>query len=70
VTHAASLARTPVRIASGLDDPFHPGVVALASALPKSAVVDFSPGCHTGSFFTAQEPPSLAFLGRHLPAPD
>jgi S-formylglutathione hydrolase FrmB len=68
VTHAASLANTPVRVASGLDDPFHSGVVALAQALPKSAVVDFSQGCHTGSFFTAQEPPSLAFLGSHLSA--
>lgn len=68
VTHAGSLADTPVRVASGLDDPFHAGVVALARALPESAVVDFSQGCHTGSFFTAQEPPSLAFLGAHLSA--
>jgi S-formylglutathione hydrolase FrmB len=66
VTHAATLAHTPVRVASGTDDPFHPGVVALAQALPRSAVVDFSQGCHTGPFFTAQEPPSLAFLGTHL----
>jgi pimeloyl-ACP methyl ester carboxylesterase len=68
VTHASSLAGTPVRVASGLDDPFHPGVVALARALPNSAVVELSQGCHTGSFFTAQEPPSLAFLGAHLGA--
>jgi enterochelin esterase-like enzyme len=68
VTHTAALANTPVRLASGLDDPFHPGVVALAQALPKSAVVDFAQGCHTGSFFTAQEAPSLAFLGAHLSA--
>jgi pimeloyl-ACP methyl ester carboxylesterase len=68
VTNAGALAGTPVRVASGLDDPFHPGVVALAGTLPKSAVVDFSQGCHTGSFFTAQEPPSLAFLGAHLTA--
>jgi enterochelin esterase-like enzyme len=66
VSHAAALAGTPVRVASGTGDPFHPGVVALAQALPTSAVVDFSPGCHTGSFFTAQEPPSLAFLGTRL----
>ena len=66
VTHAAALAHTPVRVASGVDDPFHPGVVALARALPPTAVVDFSGGCHTGEFFTAQEPPSLQFLGRHL----
>jgi S-formylglutathione hydrolase FrmB len=70
VTHAAALARVPVRIASGLSDPFYPGVQALARALPKDpgepAAVTFAPGCHTDSFFTAQEPPSLAFLARHL----
>ena len=33
VTHARALARIPVRIASGLSDPFHPGVVALAADL-------------------------------------
>jgi pimeloyl-ACP methyl ester carboxylesterase len=67
VTHAAALAGVPVRIASGVDDPFHPGVEALADALP-GAVVDFSGGCHTGSFFQAQEGPSLSFLGSHLVA--
>ncbi len=29
-------------------------------------VVDVSQGCHTGPFFTAQEPPSLRFLAAHL----
>jgi enterochelin esterase-like enzyme len=66
VTHASALTDTPVRVASGNDDPFHPGVVALARALPDTAEVTFSQGCHTGSFFTAQEPPSLQFLGTHL----
>jgi len=42
-------------------DPGH-----LTRALPSGAVVDFGPGCHDGSFFTAQEPPSLAFLAAHL----
>jgi hypothetical protein len=41
-------------------------VEALAKALPASAVVDISRGCHTGPFFTAQEPPSLSFLAQHL----
>ncbi|HUD35446.1 MAG TPA: alpha/beta hydrolase-fold protein [Streptosporangiaceae bacterium] len=68
VTHASALAKTSVRVASGLDDPFHPGVVALAKALPAGAVVDIAPGCHSGDFFAQQEPPSLAFLGRHLAA--
>lgn len=66
VTHAAALAGLPVRVASGYDDPFYPGVRALTRALPAGAVLDFGPGCHTGPFFTAQEPPSLAFLARHL----
>jgi len=71
VTHAAALARVPVRVAAGFGDPFYPGVRAFARALPKRAggeppEVSFSDGCHDGAFFTAQEPPSLAFLGRHL----
>jgi S-formylglutathione hydrolase FrmB len=66
VTHAGSLSGTPVRVASGDDDPFHSGVEALARALPPEAVVTFSPGCHTGPFFSSQEPPSLAFLAQHL----
>jgi pimeloyl-ACP methyl ester carboxylesterase len=66
VTHAAALAGKPVRVASGLDDPFQPGAAALARVLPKSATVIMSAGCHTGPFFTQQEPPSLAFLARHL----
>ncbi len=69
VTHAAALARVPVRVAAGYADPFYPGVRALAAVLPGNAVVDFTGGCHDGAFFTAQEPPSLAFLARHL-APD
>jgi pimeloyl-ACP methyl ester carboxylesterase len=68
VTHAAALAGVPVRVASGDDDPFHPGVVALANALPAGAVVEISKGCHTGPFFVAQEFPSLGFLARHLVA--
>ena len=66
VTHVDALSATPVRVASGNDDPFHPGVVALAQALPRSSTVVLSAGCHTGAFFTAQEPPSLQFLGNHL----
>jgi enterochelin esterase-like enzyme len=66
VTHASSLAGLPVRVSSGYDDPFLPGVKALVKALPPRTVVDLSGGCHTGPFFQAQEPPSLAFLGEHL----
>ena len=74
VTHAAALAKTPVRVASGDDDPFYPGVQSFARALPRNpggipAEVSFGSGCHTAPFFTAQEPPSLAFLARHLAVP-
>ncbi len=66
ITHIGELAGRPVRIASGSDDPFHPGVVALAGVAPASTTVAISPGCHTSPFFVSQEPPSLAFLGRNL----
>ena len=66
ITHAAALGRRPVRVASGFGDPFYPGVRALARLLPAGSVTAFGPGCHDGSFFTAQEPPSLAFLAGHL----
>jgi enterochelin esterase-like enzyme len=69
VTHATALADTPVRVASGNDDPFHPGVEALAAALGANAVVEITNGCHTGSFFASQEPPSLSFLAAHLAVP-
>jgi hypothetical protein len=71
VTHAAALAGIPVRVASGFDDPFYPGVRVLARALPKNPggappEVAFAKGCHTSPFFNVQEPPSLAFLARYL----
>ena len=66
ITHASELNGIPVRIASGTDDPFRPGVVALAEAMPKSTIVKITAGCHDGSFFSSQQHSSLAFLGRHL----
>jgi enterochelin esterase-like enzyme len=66
VAHASSLTGLPVRVAAGNDDPFLPGVKAFVKALPPGATIDLSGGCHTGPFFTSQEPPSLAFLGQHL----
>jgi S-formylglutathione hydrolase FrmB len=74
VTHANALAEVPVRVASGAGDPFYDGVQALARALPGNpggvpAEVYLGNGCHTGPFFNAQEPPSLAFLARHLTSP-
>jgi len=66
VTHTRALTGTPVRVASGNDDPFQPGVVALAKVLPANAVVVLSPGCHSGGFVVQQLPPSLEFLSRQL----
>jgi enterochelin esterase-like enzyme len=66
VTHTAALAHTHVRLATGYDDPFYPGVQALARGLPAGTVVQFGQGCHTDPFFIEQEPPSLAFLASHL----
>jgi enterochelin esterase-like enzyme len=66
ITHAAALAGIPVRVATGYDDPFYPGVQVLARSLPAGAVLDFAPGCHTDPFFLEQQPPSLAFLASHL----
>src|SRR5215472_7810771 len=60
VTRARALADVPVRVATGYDDPFYPGVQALARALPPGAVVDLAKGCHTNAFFAGLQPPSLA----------
>lgn len=68
ITHASALSGTPVRVVSGENDPFQPGVSALVRGLPAHAVTAFPTGCHTDSFFASQEPPSLAFLARHLAA--
>jgi pimeloyl-ACP methyl ester carboxylesterase len=66
IAHASALTQIPVRVASGDDDPFQPGVRALAARLSPGAHVALSGGCHTGPFFQSQEPPSLAFLSHHL----
>ena len=66
ISQAKALSGIAVRIAAGLDDPFRPGVQQLVRALPPGSVQVLSPGCHSTSFFAAQEPPSLAFLGQHL----
>lgn len=66
IAHAASLRGIAVRAASGVDDPFHPGVEELFAALPAGSVRVSQKGCHTDSFFLEQEPASLAFLSRHL----
>lgn len=66
VTHTSSLEQTPVRVASGSDDPFHSGVVALIHQLPPDAITEITSGCHDGAFFASQRHASLLFLGQHL----
>ncbi len=66
VVHASALAGVPVRVASGRDDPFHPGVESLVAVLGEDALVDITQGCHSDGYFAWQEPPSLAFLAAHL----
>jgi len=68
VTHTGALHGIAVRVASGANDPFHPGVVALIDALPAGAVTDISGGCHDDAFFVSQMEPSVAFLAQHLQA--
>jgi S-formylglutathione hydrolase FrmB len=66
IVHAPALAHLRVRVASGVDDPFHPGVVELITALPAGAQTYVGGGCHSSPFFESQEPASLAFLSSHL----
>ena len=66
ITHALQLSVPAVRVASGVDDPFHPGVVELLRAVPRNVVTYVGKGCHTTPFFVSQEPPSLAFLSSNL----
>ena len=66
IDHVGALRGIPLRVATGTDDPFLPGVTALIDVVPKDAVTVLSAGCHTDPFFLEQEPPSLAFLSRHL----
>jgi alpha/beta hydrolase fold len=68
VTHAATLIHTPARVASGSDDPFHPGVVALINQLPAGATTEVIGGCHDTAFFVSQRHASILFLGEHLNA--
>lgn len=66
IAGARALSGTPVRIASGRDDPFRPGVAALVAALPPGAEVVLTRGCHTDSFEASQQPASLAFLAHNI----
>jgi S-formylglutathione hydrolase FrmB len=68
LTHAGALVGKPIRVASGVDDPFYPNVRQFARRLGSGAVTDFGKGCHSGPFFHEQEPPSLLFLSDHLRA--
>jgi pimeloyl-ACP methyl ester carboxylesterase len=66
VTHATMLGDLPIRVAVGASDPFLPGVRAFIDELPAGDIAVISGGCHSGAFFTSQEPATMAFLSRHL----
>jgi pimeloyl-ACP methyl ester carboxylesterase len=66
IAHAHRLSGIPVRVLTGRDDPFRPGVAALARALPAGATVTLAAGCHDDAFWAAHQHAALAFLGRRL----
>jgi predicted esterase len=63
--HAGKLTGLPLRVAAGTDDPFLPGVKTFVAAVTRPEKVVFDSGCHTDSFFFAQEPPSIQFLSKY-----
>jgi hypothetical protein len=66
ISHAEALTGLPLRVAVGIDDPFLPGVKTFVKAVTHPEKVVFASGCHTDSFFLAQEPPSIQFLSRYV----
>jgi pimeloyl-ACP methyl ester carboxylesterase len=66
ISHAGELTGLPLRVAVGVDDPFLPGVKTFVKAVTHPDKVVFASGCHTDSFFLAQEPPSIQFLSRYV----
>jgi len=66
VAHTSALADTPLRVVTGNDDPFLPGVLALIKRLPRSAITEITGGCHDREFFASQRHRSISFLGEHL----
>jgi enterochelin esterase-like enzyme len=62
---APRISRTPLWVASGDEDPFHPGVEALAEALPR-AHVSYPPGTHDDTFFKAHAAHALQFTALRL----
>lgn len=66
ITHAGALRATPVRVASGDRDPFHPWIEQFVARLKPSDSVSFPPGEHNGAFFHSQIAPSVRFLSEHL----
>jgi predicted peptidase len=67
ISHAGSLSGTPLRVASGEDDPFHPWVEDFARVVPAPGQVVFPPGAHTAAFFNSQIEPAVRFVASHFP---
>jgi hypothetical protein len=58
VSHAAALSGAPVRVASGNDDPCHPGVLTLAQKLPKTSRSSCRKAATPARFSTPRSRPS------------
>jgi predicted esterase len=66
ISHAEKLTGLPLRVAVGTNDPFFSGVKTFVDTVAHPEKVVFASGCHTDSFFLAQEPPSIQFLSRYV----
>ena len=62
IANVDKLKGVAIRIASGIDDPFHPGVMALAAVLPPTEHRGDRERLSHRSVLLSQEPPSLHFL--------
>jgi pimeloyl-ACP methyl ester carboxylesterase len=65
IAHAAALKATAVYLRCGNQDPFAPGVRALARALPHADAA-FVAGCHDDGFWRATASGIMRFVGAHI----
>ena len=62
----STLAGIPVKIDCGRADPFYRADRAFAAKLPPHPVTSFGDGDHSGGFWRAMAPNSIAFVGNAL----
>jgi pimeloyl-ACP methyl ester carboxylesterase len=66
IAHAARLARVPVMVRVGYNDPFLANVKAFARAAPFADVGYIENGCHDAGFWRATASELIAFTASHL----